>query len=142
MIKHLPGRTEQELQAIIKNMSLKKKLETGVRQGITWLVRDAIAAGAKVHRDDDWALRSASRYGYTEIVKLLLDAGAEAYQITWALQNASWYGHIEVVKMLLDAGANVHAYNNQALRWAENNEQIEVVNILKQHINEKRPDKA
>jgi len=35
------------------------------------------------------------------------------------LRTALWWGRTPTVKVLVDAGANVHARNNQALRWAK-----------------------
>jgi len=136
-IKHLTPRSEQELQTNMKNLPPQEKLKTGARQGITWLVKDAIAAGANVHTLDDRALRWASYNGHAEVVKLLLDAGANVHaEGDLALRWASYYGNVEVVKLLLDAGADVHA----ALRWASRNGHAEVVKRLKQygakHVNE------
>ena len=86
-IKHLKPRSEQEIRSSLKNLSPQEKLITGVEQGLAWLVKDALDAGADVYANDDGVLR-------------------------WASYN----GHTEVVKMLLDAGANVHAINEYALK--------------------------
>ena len=76
-------------------------------------------------------LINASKRGHTEMVKVLIDAGADVHvENDWALQWASYYGHIEVVKLLLDAGADVHAKNDLALRYASANGHIEVVKLL------------
>ena len=107
-IKHLTPRSEQELQTTMKNLSPKEKLDTGAEQGIIWLVKDAIAAGADVHARNDYAL-----------------------------QNASYYGHAEMVKLLLNAGANVHARDDLALWWASNNGHAEVVKLLKRDVTKK-----
>jgi len=45
--------------------------------------------------------------------------------------EASQYGHIEVVKYLVENGANISAQDDIALRWASQNRHIEVINYLK-----------
>ena len=55
-------------------------------------------------------LNLAAIKGCTEMVKLLMDAGADPKTVKkykWSpLHNAVLYGHIDVVKVLLDGGAN------------------------------------
>ena len=51
-----------------------------------------------------------------------------------ALVYASEYGHTEVVKVLLDAGADVHARDDYALRWASERGHTETVKVLKDWI--------
>ena len=48
------------------------------------------------------------------------------YALRWASEN----GHTEVVKILIEAGANIHADDDCALRWASENGHTEVVNLL------------
>jgi len=87
-----------------------------------------------VHARDDYSLRWASYNGHAEVVKTLLDAGADAHADNdYSLRWASCNGHAEVVKTLLDAGADAHADNNWALQWASRNGHAEVVKLLKQH---------
>ena len=45
-------------------------------------------------------------------------------------------GHADVVKTLLMAGADVHAENDEALRWASMNGHADVVKILEDWIQE------
>jgi len=44
-------------------------------------------------------------------------------------------GHTEIIKFLLEHGANVHACENGAVKWANRNGHIEVVNLLKEWSN-------
>jgi len=76
-------------------------------------VKQLIAQGANVNAHDEHgrtALMSAVRKGHREIVRMLLDAGADpnlqtSYGAT-ALSMASGH-HPDIVRMLLDAGADV-----------------------------------
>jgi ankyrin repeat protein len=55
---------------------------------------------------------------------------------------ASRYGHAEIVKLLLENGADVHAENDSALRWASERGHTEIVKLLQDHIaKEKKPSK-
>jgi len=79
----------------------------------------------------DNALIVCSKYGKTDFVKYLLDAGADVHaQDDYALRWASYRGHIKVVKLLLDAGANVHTRNNGALQGASYNGHTDIVKLL------------
>ncbi|KAJ5883588.1 uncharacterized protein N7473_010474 [Penicillium subrubescens] len=63
------------------------------------------------------ALHFASEWGNQEIVRLLLEAGADANALlnsanegVTALHLAAKGGHVEVVQLLLEAGENIYAY--------------------------------
>jgi len=76
------------------------------------------------------ALDEASRRGYTEIVRLLLESGADVNTHgIYALDEASGGGHTEIVRLLLESGADV---NNgvYALRAAQDNGHLEIVDLL------------
>ncbi len=82
----------------------------------------------------------ASQEGHTEVVKLLIDYGADVNGPSpkinhgnTALITASYKGHKEVVKLLLDMGANVNTaniYGNTALIYASIENHKEVVTLL------------
>ena len=61
----------------------------------------------------------AAEYGHLEIVKFLLENGADLNGNEGAaLSMASCNGHLDVVKFLIEMGVDIHADNNQALWWA------------------------
>ena len=62
---------------------------------------------------DGWsALHHAAREGYKEVVRLLIDNGADVSSIDkngWsALHHAVYTGHLEVVRLLIDGGADMN----------------------------------
>ena len=84
------------------------------------------------------ALLLAADEGHLEVVRLLLEAGAdkEAATIdgaTTALIVAAGSGHLEVVRLLLEAGADKDAATTDgatALLYATHNGHLEVVRLL------------
>jgi ankyrin repeat protein len=84
------------------------------------------------------ALISASMYGHSGIVKLLLDKGSDpnlkdSYGRTALMFAASMNGHSGIVKLLFDKGADiniVNIYGQTALISASMNGRIEIVRIL------------
>jgi ankyrin repeat protein len=77
----------------------------------------------------------ASRYGYTEIVKLLIDAKAKVNveEASSPIVSASFDGHIETMKVLLKAGADINqkGYEGKtALMLAAGRGKVELVKFL------------
>ncbi|XP_017771956.1 PREDICTED: ankyrin repeat domain-containing protein 50 isoform X2 [Nicrophorus vespilloides] len=86
------------------------------------------------------ALHVASRLGQTEVVKVLLEAGANADQADmdgWTpLRAAAWGGHTEVVELLVIHGCSLDsmdAENRTALRAAAWSGHEEIVKVLLQN---------
>ena len=79
-------------------------------------------------------LIKSAKYGFASGVKSALEKGANVHAMNdEALKWASRNGHVEVVKILLDAGADIHAGDDYALRYASKNGHTEVVKILKKY---------
>jgi ankyrin repeat protein len=73
----------------------------------------------------------ASENGHVDVVRDLLDAGADIHDMDdYALRYASQNGHDDVVRELLAVGANVHVCDDYALRWASQNGHVNVVREL------------
>ena len=93
--------------------------------GHTEIVKLLLEKGANPYNDQ--ALIDACRGGYTQIVQLLLKYGTNPDN---ALSLASATGHTEIVNLLLLYGANPHADNDEPLRWASSLGHTEVVKLF------------
>ncbi|KAI6749471.1 hypothetical protein HG530_014885 [Fusarium avenaceum] len=84
------------------------------------------------------ALTAAAYDGTIDIIKMLLDAGADINSPDgWALQHAAGEGHADVVNLLLERGADVNACSSHinmpqgtALQAAVESGQSDIVDIL------------
>ncbi|MFC1478069.1 ankyrin repeat domain-containing protein [Candidatus Margulisiibacteriota bacterium] len=82
------------------------------------------------------ALMVAAKRGRTEVVKLLIEAGADLnlknVEDRTALMIAAEKGHTEIIKLLIEAGADLNAecYGQPVLIWAAISGHTEVVKIL------------
>jgi ankyrin repeat protein len=81
----------------------------------------------------------SAKEGYTDLVRLLLDRGADIEQSEFhvsgstPLIKAAFEGHIEVVKLLIERGANVNHVNDSgwtAIKYAIAQNHKEVVEVL------------
>uniref|UniRef100_A0A0D2Y089 Nephrocystin 3-like N-terminal domain-containing protein n=1 Tax=Fusarium oxysporum (strain Fo5176) TaxID=660025 RepID=A0A0D2Y089_FUSOF len=87
------------------------------------------------------ALTAAAFDNTIEIIKLLLDSGADINSADgWALQTAADQGHVDVVNLLLERGANVNATTTNinmpkctALQAAVESGRGDIVDILLEH---------
>ncbi|KAJ7112611.1 hypothetical protein C8R44DRAFT_985058 [Mycena epipterygia] len=84
-------------------------------------------------RDGPPPLRLCSEMGYTEGVHLLLKKDAHEDDIVVALRTASGLGHINIVRLLLEKGANFNAADGKhgsALQAASAGGHTEIVRLL------------
>ncbi len=83
------------------------------------------------HNDPLTALTYAARGGYEYIVELLVSKGVDQEAKNFALGAAAWCGHTDVVEVLIDAGAEVNAYGGYgALCGACHGGYTDVVEVL------------
>ena len=80
------------------------------------------------------ALMSASEEGHLEIVKYLVENGADVtVEDNFPVRSASEDGHLSVVKYLTEHGADITATNNFAVIHASRNGHLPVVKYLVEH---------
>ena len=102
------------------------------------LFRAGADATAVSKVDGRTALHFAAQKGYVEIVRLLLEAGANAdvadLFMKTSLHVAAERGHVEIVELLLQAGADQDIANSSgkttSLHWAAKKGHVEVVRLL------------
>lgn len=105
-------------------------------------IRLLVAAGADVNlerKDGGFPLEMATRY--PEIVKLLLEAGADPHKSQprtnqTALWMAALWGNIDSVKRLLEAGADPCVVNHEGrspLDLVAKNKNADLANVLRKH---------
>ena len=112
--------------------------EGAIEEVVRLLARDGINIEARDDNDNGLtALMLAARWGKTEVVKLLLDRGADIETKDnngqTALMLATQSGNTEIVELLLDRDANIEAKNyhgNTALMLAAGRGNTEIVKLL------------
>lgn len=112
-----------------------------VKAGDLEMVHSLIRTGISIEEQDaDGAtpLMWAAYKGYTRIVEILIDSGANLWAADWtygntALMGAAANGHREVLQLLISRGADLDTLDHQgrnALMWAASNNQVTTVVYL------------
>ncbi len=88
--------------------------------------------GKKLEQKDiDEMLRDTAEKGYLDVVKFLLEKGADINaNKNAAVRYASYFGRLETVRYLVEQGANIHTNDDEALIWASTNKHIEIIKYL------------
>ena len=73
----------------------------------------------------NWAMLNAANGGHIDIVKFILEKGANNYNHTMVC--AANGGHIDIVKLMLEKGAN---HYNKAMENAANGGHIDIINLM------------
>lgn len=107
------------------------RFEDALHSGQIDRVREELKRGGTMHYDTDFALRMSAMNGHTAMVRFLLDEGVKAWDS--ALIDASAHGYVEIVRLLIERGANVNAYNDRALRASVNGGHSETIQLLMKH---------
>jgi hypothetical protein len=97
--------------------------------GLYPYVYAAVRGGADVHARDDFALRAATKGGYTNIVEFLLEHNADPN--CGALNVAAAFGRKAIAELLLTHGADIRAEpNRHALASAAAGGHAAIVKLL------------
>ena len=83
------------------------------------IVRLMLEKGANSY---NLAMAYAARGGHIEIVRLMLENGANDYN--WAMAKAAYGGHIEIVRLMLDLNADNY---NEAMSMTKNQTIIDLI---------------
>lgn len=116
----------------MSNKSIAAKMDsalcTAAMEGDTEIVKALLDAGADVHDSVDAPLWWAALGRHTDTMRALIDAGANK---DIALLEAAANGLVEMVRELLGKGADVHMGNGLPLSLAEYNGHTETVRVLR-----------
>jgi len=129
-------------------MSKKKEadLRKAALEGDVDLLQSIVAAGVNLEapqpKDGQVALMYASANGYTDVMEILIKAGAkmqtqDKFGFT-ALHVAATTGEAEAIKLLLLSGANLDArdkFGNSALKKAREQKHAEAAKVLEDAAN-------
>ncbi len=108
-------------------------LHEAARKGFRTPIEQLLAAGADPNLAAEGGgtpIESAARNGNLEEMEVLLEGGAE---ILFALHAAGWDGHVEIIRFLLDLGADperLTEHGDSALRGAADDEHLEATELL------------
>lgn len=101
----------------ISYVSQGEVLSNACIAGHVEVVKFLLAYGVKVEAGDNIALRYS--YKYLEIVKLLVEKGADIHvRSEDLLRSAITYGNYELVQFLIERGANIHIDDDVPVRSA------------------------
>ncbi len=90
--------------------------------------------GVDMRIHNDYPLRYASESGYVHLVNFLVTR-VGCRMLDWAVRLASIHGQTNVVQFLVDKGADVTSMNNYTLRYAIENNCLDVVQFLVEQTN-------
>jgi ankyrin repeat protein len=136
-------RREEDIKKILKNSLPNLELLDGAEYGFLWAVEDAIERGADITCDGHHGLAVAIQGGYLDIIKLLVSKdNLNQLSLNWALGNACKFGHTDVVKYLINRGANPKSVREHDLDSISDDKKDEIKSLLKKYGREHKTNES
>jgi ankyrin repeat protein len=100
---YLKPKSEEEIKNIIMGMTPNQKLIHACDEGLLWLAKEALDEGADPATNNNSPINWASRYGYIDIIKLLLqdERTDPTANDNRAIRRAWNYDQYDVIKLLM-----------------------------------------
>jgi len=118
LLDKLTGPSKEEVWNNYKDLDDEQLLKLSAKNGYIEGVEEAIKRGVDLECNYGYALVNASKNGHIDIVKLLLDNGADVAGYKnqyYALTVACIDGYLDIVKLLIEAGSDVNAEGGHPL---------------------------
>ena len=111
------------------DIQMDAALRRASENGYLEVVKYLVEQGADIHSDNDYPLRAAASYGHLAVVNYLVENEANEI-LDEVLILAALNGQLEIVKYLVEQGADIHANNDYALQLAASYGNMPVVKYL------------
>ncbi len=125
----LLGALHCEALTLFPNRQLRQ-LRNAASRGDLKEAKAALANNADVNAEGFWGdtpMSLAIKGGHKDMVRLLLDNGADVRYLSWAAAE----GHTDIVRLLLDKGADVNfGHQGSPLSWAAFKGHTDIVRLL------------
>lgn len=122
------------LQGADRKNTLTEAVYAGHFEIVKYLIETSDSIHTEIHDSNDFAFRYAVFFNYYDIVKLLLDNGANinVTQIDdiCPLADAIRLGYDDITKLLLDRGIDIHLQNDEALQWAVRKGNVKLIKLF------------
>lgn len=103
----MSGKSKEDINKSLGNISSKDKLDIALEEGILWIVKEIIVKESH----NNWkghSLRYAALNGYYDIVEYLIGIGTPVnYNNDIAIRLSCKNGWVDIIKLLLKNGADV-----------------------------------